>query len=142
MTEAKRLGVDEIDALIPSLFAPWIADMGLHPVAIRSDGADFRLAENPRLVHGGGIICGQATAAAADTACVLTLASHNGRFRPVTTVSLTCHFIRPLPPGAADVSVTIESNGRRMAYLRTEIRSAGSRKPAVSFVGSFMYLSD
>lgn len=137
-----RMSVAETTDLLPAIFAPWIVEMGLHPVAIRDDGADFRLDGNQRLVHGGGVICGQATAAAADTASILTLSAHNGRFRMVTTVSFTCQFIRALPPGELDIAVTIDANGKRMAYLKADIRAAGSDRPAVGFIGSFMYLGD
>ncbi|MCP1200423.1 hotdog domain-containing protein [Notoacmeibacter sp. MSK16QG-6] len=137
-----RLSVAETADLLPTIFAPWITEMGLQPVAVHDNGADFRLEDNRRLVHAGGVICGQATASAADTASILTLAAHNGRFRMVTTVSFTCQFICALPPGELDIAVTIEANGKRMAYLRVDIRAAGSEKPAVGFVGSFMYLGD
>ena len=135
-----RLDVDGVAEILRTVFAPWIVELGLEPVAVREDGADFVLRDNRRLVHAGGVICGQASAAAADTAAVLTLCALNGRFRPVTTVDLTTHFVRPLPPGDAALSVTVDANGKRMAYVRAEIRPAGSDKLSVSFSGAFMYL--
>lgn len=135
-----RLDIDGVAEILKTVFAPWIVAMGLKPVAVRDNGADFILSDNRDLVHAGGVICGQASASAADTAAVLTLCALNGKFKPVTTIDLTCHFVRPLPPGEANIAVTVDSNGKRMAYARVEITPAGSDRVAVTFSGAFMYL--
>lgn len=129
-------------AMIKDVFAPWIVDLGLEPVSFDEAGGDFRLPDNPALVHVGNVVCGQAIASAADTASVVTLAALNGRFRICTTVDFSAHFIRPVPPGAADIRVDILSNGKRMAYSRVEFRAAGSPKLAASVTGAFAYLED
>ncbi|TKT80192.1 PaaI family thioesterase [Aquamicrobium sp. LC103] len=129
-------------ANLTRFFAPWIVDLGLEAVAFDAAGGDFVLPENPRLVHGGGVICGQATASAADTASVVTLAALNGRFRMCTTVDLTTHFIRPLKPGPLDIRVEVLSNGRRMAYTRVEMKARSETKVAVTATSAFAYLED
>ncbi|MDN2566579.1 hypothetical protein N1F89_10130 [Aquibium sp. A9E412] len=90
--------VEDARRTLTDVFAPWIVDLGLEPLGFDAAGGDFLLPQNPRLVHVGGVICGQATASAADTCAVVTLAALNGRFRVCTTVDLTTHFIRPLKP--------------------------------------------
>ena len=100
------------------------------------------LPENRRLVHVGGVVCGQATASAADTASVVTLSALNGRFRICTTVDLTTHFIRPLPPGEIGIRVDVLSNGKRMAFTRAEMRANGEARVAVSATMAFSYLED
>lgn len=132
-----RAGAD-----LKKYFAPWIIDLGLEPVGFDEAGGDFVLPENPRLVHGGGVVCGQATASAADTCAVVTLAALNGRFRMCTTVDLTAHFIRSLKPGPVEIRVEVLSNGKRMAYARAEMRQAGDRRVAVSATMAFAYLED
>src|SRR6185312_3287642 len=113
------------DDLLRRIFAPWIVDLGLKAVSFDERGGDFLLPANPRLVHVGGVVCGQATAAAADTVSVVTLSAMNGRFRTCTTIDLTTHFIRPLPPGDVEIRCDVLSNGRRMAFTRVEQRSKG-----------------
>ena len=81
---------------------------------------------------GGGVVCGQAIAAAADTGSVVTLAALNGTFRPCTTVDLTTHFMRPLPEGDVEIAITALSNGRRMATTRAEFRSPGGKIAATA----------
>ena len=135
-------GVKEAQETLQKVVAPWIVDLGLEAISFDERGGEFRLPENPRLVHVGGVICGQATASAADTACVVTLCVLNGRFRTCTTVDLTTHFIRPLKPGDVDIRVDILSNGKRMAYARVEMRAKGDTRIAVTATAAFAYLED
>lgn len=135
-------GIAEAEEMLGRVFAPWIVELGLKPTGFDESGGAFVLPRNDRLVHIGGVICGQATASAADTACVVTLAALNGRFRICTTVDLTTHFIRPLKPGDVSVRVDILSNGKRMAYARVEMTAAGDDRPAVSATAAFAYLED
>lgn len=135
-------GVKQAEETLATFFAPWVVDLGLQPLSFDPGGGTFRLPKNVRLAHGGGVICGQATASAADTACVVTLAALNGRFRLCTTVDLTTHFVRPLKPGDVDIRVDVLSNGRRMAYARVEMRARGEDKVAVTATAAFAYLED
>ena len=137
-----EFGVAEARDTLRRVFAPWIVDLGLEPVSFDKGGGDFLLPENPRLVHIGGVICGQATASAADTCSVVALAALNGRFRICTTVDLTTHFIRPLKPGPVEIRVEVLSNGKRMAYTRVEMRAKGEAKVAVTATSAFAYLED
>ena len=137
-----EFGVKEAQETLAKVFAPWIVDLGLKAVAFDGKGGDFVLPENPLLVHVGGVICGQATASAADTASVVALSALNGRFRICTTVDLTTHFIRPLKPGDVLIRVEVLSNGKRMAYTRVEMRAKGDERVAVTATAAFAYLED
>ncbi|MGQ2908696.1 MAG: PaaI family thioesterase [Aliihoeflea sp.] len=138
----KAFGIEEAEHLMRTMFAPWVGELNLKAVAFDATGGDFVLPANPRLVHGGGVVCGQATASAADTVAVMTLSALNGRFRLCTTVDLTTHFIRPLQPGDVDIRVDVLSNGKRMAYVRIEMRASGDSRVAVSATGAFAYMAD
>ncbi|MEX0405064.1 PaaI family thioesterase [Aquibium sp. LZ166] len=135
-------GVKEAEETLARVFAPWIVEMGLKPVGFDDKGGSFVLPENRALVHVGGVICGQATAAAADTCSVVALSALNGRFRICTTVDLTTHFIRPLKPGEVEIRVDVLSNGKRMAYTKVEMRAKGEEKIAVTATSAFAYLED
>jgi acyl-coenzyme A thioesterase PaaI-like protein len=137
-----RFGVDQANDLLKQAFAPWIVDLGLQAVGFDARGGMFLLPANPRLVHVGGVVCGQATASAADTVSVVTLAAMNGRFRICTTVDLTTHFIRPLPPGDVEIRCEVLSNGRRMAFTRVEQRAKGDARVAVSAAMAFAYMEE
>jgi len=137
-------GPAEAAALVAETFAPWIESMGLTLIEADARQARFRLPANADLqLRGGpgtGVLCGQAIAAIADTACVVALAAANGRFRNCTTVDMSVRFIRPVPPGDADVTVDLESNGRTLAVCRVAVRAAGSDKTAALATATFMYL--
>jgi uncharacterized protein (TIGR00369 family) len=137
-----EFGVDQANDLLKRIFAPWIVDLGLRAESFDDKGGTFVLPANPRLVHVGGVVCGQATASAADTVSVVTLAAMNGRFRICTTVDLTTHFIRPLPPGDVEIRCDVLSNGKRMAFVRAEQRAKGDARVAVSATMAFAYMED
>jgi uncharacterized protein (TIGR00369 family) len=161
------VNLEEISALIPELFAPWVQELNLTPVEItesadetetRSDtdrgpktatssGVRFILPINKNIIRsggkGGGVVCGQALAAAADTVSVLALSHANNRFRACTTTDINIRFMRALSAEKnVSMSVTILSNGRRMAVTRIDIQSEADSKIAATATCSFMYLED
>lgn len=139
-----EFGPAEAATLVSGTFAPWVEAMGLRLVEGGKARAVLHLPSNADLqLRGGpgrGVLCGQAIAAVADTSCVLALAAANGRFRNCTTVDMSVRFIRPVPEGAADIVVDIESNGRTLAVCRVSVRAEGSGKTAALATATFMYL--
>lgn len=142
MTEPheQSFGVPEMHALLAEMFAPWIQQLQIRPMEVTPRGGRFELPENADLSREGGIVCGQAIAAVADTVGVLCLSAHNGRFRQMTTVDMTTHFMRPLMKGPVEAEVSILSNGRRMATLRVDFRQAGQDKICAGATCAFAYL--
>ena len=127
-------------------FAPWVADLGLQLIEVSPTQARLRLPANEAIqLRGGpgaGVICGQAIASVADTACVYALTGANGRFRNCTTTDMSVRFARPLMGGDVDVTVDLESNGRKLAVCRVTLRAEGSEKTAAIATATFMYLED
>ena len=72
---------------------------------------------------GGGVVCGQALMAAADTAMILAVAASLGEFRPMTTVQLQTSFLKPVPGNAAEVRVvcTLLRRGKTLAFGEIEL---------------------
>ena len=140
---SERWDEAQAQALLGEVFAPWIQALGLRVDAVTDTGMRFTLPRNAELSRGGGegggVVCGQAIAAAADTGSVVTLCAINGQFRPCTTVDLTTHFMRPLAEGDVEIAIEILSNGRRMATTRAEFRAPGG-KLAASATCAFAYL--
>jgi uncharacterized protein (TIGR00369 family) len=135
---------DRLAEIHDEVFAPWIKALGIEAVEVAGASCRFRLPANADLTRqggpGGGVICGQAVTAAADTASVLALCAANSALRPCTTVDLTAHFLRPLPEGEVEILVEVLSNGRRMAVTRAEFRAAGAVKLAATVTCAFAYL--
>lgn len=137
------MSAERAEALLDEIFAPWIRALGLRVLAIEPPRARLLLPANPALSRGGGdgggVVCGQALASAADTASVVTLAALNGVLRPCTTVDLTAHFLRPVPEGDVEITVEALSNGRRMATSRAEFRTQ-TGKLGATVTCAFAYL--
>ncbi|MEM7303672.1 MAG: PaaI family thioesterase [Pseudomonadota bacterium] len=135
--------VDPVKAmsdLLERAFAPWIKQLNITPVSMTESGARFTLPGNDDLAREGGIVCGQALASVADTVGVLAISAQNGEFRPLTTVDMTTHFMRPVKTEDADVEVTIISNGRRMATARIDIRQQQGGKICAGATCAYAYL--
>ena len=126
------------------IFAPWVKALGVETQEIGDGWVRFVMPGNPDITRqggpGGGVVSGQAMAAAADTASVLALIALNDAVRPCTTVDITTHFARPLPEGDAEIRVETVSNGRRMAVTRAEIRPANTAKNSAVATLTFAYL--
>lgn len=137
----------ELNQLLPELFAPWVQGLQLHAVEVLDSGVLFALPVTEQLLRaggkGGGVVCGQALAAAADTTSVLALCHVNQRFRACTTTDLNIRFMRPLSAESAiELSVDVVSSGRRMAVTHINIKSQNELRLAASASCAFMYLDD
>jgi uncharacterized protein (TIGR00369 family) len=110
--------IDQLDAVLAEVAAPFVAQLGLKVLAASDQEVSLRLPVTPALVHAGGVVCGQALMAAADTAMVLALTAGLGGFRPMTTVQLQTSFLKPVPGDAAEVRLvcTLLRRGRNLAF--------------------------
>lgn len=136
----ERLGIDEIKSFLEKAFAPWVQRLNIEPVELTPSGAVFNIPAGDELARIGGIVCGQAVSAIADTTGVLTLIGHNADERIMTTVDMTTHFMRPLKTGDIEATVSILSNGRRMATCRVDFRQAGSEKICAGATCAYAYV--
>ena len=111
-------------------FAPWVQALGLEVHAFDASSVTLRLPQNPALARVGGMLCGQAMMAAADTAMVLALINQFGDFRPCTTVQMNSSFLRPLSGQDALVQATVVRAGKTLAFGEIDVRGAGDGKSA------------
>lgn len=111
-------------------FAPWVQALELKvesfAPAMPSLGGSvvLRLPHSEQLSRVGGMTCGQAMMAAADTAMVLALMAHLGAFRPMTTVQLQTSFLKPLANQDGLVKATVLRAGKTLAFGEIDIQSA------------------
>ena len=122
--------LDELQATLPAYFAPWVQALGLRAEAFDADSVTLRLPVTPELARTGGLLCGQAMMAAADTAMVLALVNHFGSFRPCTTVQMTTSFLRPVSGQDALVQARVLRAGKSLAFGEIDIRGATDGKSA------------
>jgi uncharacterized protein (TIGR00369 family) len=119
-----------LQAALAEYFAPWVQALGLRVEALAADSVTLRLPRSDQLSRVGGMLCGQAMMAAADTAMVLALINHSGAFRPCTTVQMSTSFLKPLSGQDALVEARIVRAGKTLAFGEIDIRGADDGKSA------------
>lgn len=126
MTDGFTIG--DATTALSEYFAPWVLDLGLEVVEVAPTHTTTRLAVTPELMRTGGIVCGQALTAQADTTVILALAGHRGAFIPAGTVTLDTQFLRPAAGTAILCRAQIVRAGRAMAFARADLTAEDSGK--------------
>lgn len=125
--------VDTLQGGLDRIAAPYVRALGLRVQSADAERVELSMPVTAELVHGGGVMCGQAMLAAADTAMVVAMAaSFGGEFPPMTTVQLQTSFVRPVPADAGEVRVVcrVLRRGRTLAYGDVDIRTRDGRLAA------------
>jgi uncharacterized protein (TIGR00369 family) len=119
-----------LERALPDYFAPWVQALGLRVEDFGEGRVTLRLLQSEQLSRVGGMLCGQAMMAAADTAMVLALMSHFGAFRPCTTVQMNTSFLKPLSAQDALVEARVLRAGKTLAFGEIDVRGADDGKSA------------
>ena len=119
---------DKLESALTEFFAPWVQELGLKVDGVDEDSVTLRIPRDDRLSRVGGMLCGQAMMAAADTAMVLALIHHFGEFRPCTTVQMNSSFLKPLSNQDALVQARVVRAGKSIAFGEIDLRGADDRK--------------
>jgi uncharacterized protein (TIGR00369 family) len=150
-TAPAKFDIEEARRVLREVFAPWVQDLDLSIVDIEFDppanapagwqpGATLRMAFSDRLCRHGGIVCGQALMALADTAMVIAVLAANRGYRPMTTVDQTTHFIRPVAQSDVISDARVVRLGRTMSFGRITLSSSQDNKPVAMVSSAFAML--
>nr|WP_316638913.1 PaaI family thioesterase [uncultured Roseateles sp.] len=120
----------QLQEQIPRIFAPWITAMGLEVLETGPGRVLLKLPVKREFVHVGGVMCGQAAMAAADTAMVLAMMEELGEFRPMTTVQLQTSFLRPVSGDHCLIMATVLRSGKSLAFGSIDIANPDGRLAA------------
>src|SRR3954468_14760460 len=112
------MDITSLQALLVEVFSTWVRELDLVVPSTTPDSVTLALPVQPRHVHAGGVMCGQALMAAADTALVLAISHRLGVFRPQTTVQLQTSFLRAVRSDVPEVTVVarILKSGRSLVF--------------------------
>ena len=148
--ESEKFDIEEARRVLREVFAPWVQDLGLSVEAIDHEppeaasdwqpGAMLRMAFSERLCRHGGIVCGQALMALADTAMVIAILAANRGYRPMTTVDQTTHFMRAVTKSDVLADARVVRLGRTMSFGRVTLLSATDNKPVAIVSSAFAML--
>ncbi len=119
---------EALQSALAEYFAPWVQALELQVESFDGDSVTARLPLNGELSRVGGMLCGQAMMAAADTAMVLALINHFGEFRPCTTVQMNSSFLKPLSKQDALIEARVIRAGKSLAFGEIDIRGANDGK--------------
>jgi uncharacterized protein (TIGR00369 family) len=148
---AAEFDLDEAKRVLRDVFAPWVQDLGLsvdrveisQPPGASADwqpGAVLRMGFSDRLCRHGGIVCGQALMALADTAMVIAILAANRGYRPMTTVDQTTHFLKAVTCSDVLADARVVRLGRTMSFGRVTLSSATDNKPVAMVSSAFAML--
>jgi uncharacterized protein (TIGR00369 family) len=149
--EQGEFDIEEARRVLGDVFAPWVQDLNLSvervdhepPSTADADwqpGAILRMPFSERLCRSGGVVCGQALMAFADTAMVIANLAANRGYRPMTTVDQTMHFMRAVAASDVLADARIVRLGRTMSFGRVTLLSAKDNKPVAMVSSAFAML--
>jgi uncharacterized protein (TIGR00369 family) len=148
--QAAEFGIGEARRILGEVFAPWVLDLNLSieefdftvsdKTADWQPGAILRMPFSERLCRNGGIVCGQALMAFADTSMVIANLAANRAYRPMTTVDQTTHFMRAATASDVLADARVVRLGRTMSFGRVTLLSAADNKPVAMVSSAFAML--
>ena len=124
----EHLTTDILQACLSDWFAPWVQALGLRVERFETDEVVLRLPQTDQLSRIGGMVCGQALMAAADTAMVLAIVTRLGTRRPMTTVQQNSSFLKPLSNQDAPVTARVVRAGKSLVFGEIDIAGADDGK--------------
>ncbi len=122
--------------------AGFMHDLGLTIIDAQPGRVRFTLKVTDRLVHGGGVLCGQTILACMDTGMVFVMMSLNeaadGNF---TTVQLNTSFERGVPGDVAEVTFEAFATkaGRSLVFGQIDLMLPDGRRAATATT-TYMWL--
>lgn len=135
------LTVAEAEKILAEIFAPWVLDLNIGIDEVGSGEAVLSVPPSDRLSRVGGIVCGQAIMALADTAMVIAVASTTGGFVPMTTVNQTSSFLRAAAASTDLVAhARLIKTGRTVIYGDVTLHTGQPDKPIAHVTSTYMLL--
>ncbi|MGZ5184920.1 MAG: PaaI family thioesterase [Caldimonas sp.] len=121
-----------LQSTFDAIAADYVRWLHLRVESVDEESVTLSLPVTPELVHGGGVVCGQAIMSAADTAMLLAMIARLGSFKPMTTVQLQASFLRPVSKEVASLTVVarVLRLGKTLSYGEVEFRTPDDKLAA------------
>jgi uncharacterized protein (TIGR00369 family) len=107
-------------------FASWVQELDLSIAALGADRATLAMRAAPSTRRAGGVVCGQALMALADTAMVFAVAAASGGYGPMTTVGQTVSFLKPATGAIGAAEARVLRLGKSLAFGEIAITDTGA----------------
>ena len=120
----------EAQKFLDKVTASWIKDLGIKVIDVGKTYCEYYLDHNQKLVRSGGIVCGQAIVSAADTVMIVAVTAAIGGYEQITTVDISCKFLRPLLDQGAIIRTEMVKVGKLLVVGRIIVTDNKSKKIA------------
>lgn len=132
-------GLEAASWIMTETVASWVQDLGLlvesveaaRPPGAPADwqpGAVLRLPFRQKICRDGGMVCGQALMALADTAMLVACAAAWNGYRATSGIDQTTHFLRPVTFDVV-ADARIMRIGPSTSFARATLYAAADRRP-------------
>jgi uncharacterized protein (TIGR00369 family) len=120
------LSTEQAQAILDDNVSPWVRKLGMRVEDAGESGVRIRVPFASRLVHSGGVICGQVPMSVADAGTMVAISCANGGMVPMATVTLTTSFMRAVTSDLI-AEVRLLRAGRTMVFAETSFRDADGK---------------
>jgi uncharacterized protein (TIGR00369 family) len=127
--------IAQCEELLATVFPPWVDALGIRVEASEAGRVVLRLPAAKPIERIGGIVCGQALMAFADTAMIVATVSHLGEFQPVATVSQTTNFLSGASGGDVIADVRLTKTGRTLVFAEIDMTCGEPAYPVARISG-------
>jgi acyl-coenzyme A thioesterase PaaI-like protein len=127
--------VAQCEELLATVFPRWVMDLDIRVERSEERRVVLRLPAATPIERIGGIVCGQALMAFADTAMIVAVISHLGEFVPVATVSQTTNFLSGAGDGDITADVRLTKTGRMLVFAEADMVSGEPAQPVARISG-------
>ena len=143
-------GMNAAGWIMTDIVSSWVQDLGLlvesveatRPPGAPADwqpGTVLRLPFSQRICRDGGVVCGEALMALADTALLIACSAAWNGYRAMSVIDQTTHFLRP-----ATFDVVADARmlriGRTTSFGRATFYAAADRRPVGMVSSAFAML--
>ena len=122
-------------------FAPWIIDLKPQLMICENGTAQMDIPISPHIQRVGGIVCGQAMGALADTCMVFACFSHKDKLLPIATTTLDTQFLRPATGDILRCEAKVERAGKAIFFLSAVLITKPNDKIVAKSTATF-YLTE
>ncbi|MDJ0820773.1 MAG: PaaI family thioesterase [Paracoccaceae bacterium] len=132
---------EEAQQVLQDNFAPWVLALSPKVVSIGPEAAVLDIPVTPEIARIGGMVCGQAISALADTSMVFASAGHLGAFRLVATTNLETRFLSAARGDTLRCTARVIKAGRALIFAEAQLQSLPDHR-AVAHASATMFLPD
>lgn len=135
-----EITLKEAQEFYENSFSDWIKELDITITSVSKGNATLRIPATPRINRLGGMICGQAIMALADTAMVFAVAANAGSFISMTSVNIQTTFLRPAEGTEMFAEARVIKSGKRLVYGEINLHMGDAAKPVAHVTTSVMLL--